>query len=108
MIKQEIRQQVKARVEESPEGISLTHLHNKFQSKLNRTKLRALLGALYKKGEITRERIHKVQRRETMYFPFNGKPIVKRVRKKTKERDKKMLSMKDFMPGKKYQAYIDF
>ncbi len=108
MIKQELRQQVKIVVEQSPDGISLTHLHNKFQSKITRLKLRALLGALYKKNEITRERMKLPQLRETLYFPYNGKPVVRRARKKVRERDKKMLSMKDFMPGKKYKAYLDF
>lgn len=108
MIKLEVKQQVKLLVNQSPEGISLTKLHNIMQSKLTRLKLRSLLGALYKRTQLSRERMTIRNRRETLYFPFNGKPPVTRPRKKVKERDKKMLSMKDFMPGKKYAAYIDF
>ena len=108
MIRIETREQVKALVNQYPEGISLTHLHNKIHRIVTRLQLRTALGSLYMKGEITRERVTTLNRRETKYFPFNGKePLIKK-RNPVKEEDKKMLSMKDFMPGKKYQAYIDF
>ena len=108
MIRIETREQVKAIVMQSPEGISLTQLHNKFHRIMTRLQLRTVLTSLYKKGEISRERVCALNRRETQYYPFNGKPPVTREKRIIKLRDKKMLSMKDFMPGKKYQAYIEF
>ncbi len=107
MINNETRSQIKALVEMSPDGISLTQLHNIVQRLITRFKLRCALGSLYKKGEISRERILNKSRRETMYYPFNGNPPVTRAKKKLRERDKKMLSMKDFMPGKKYAAFLE-
>lgn len=107
MIKSETRQLVRDLVNQSPEGISLTALHNKVQRLIVRIKLRCVLGTLYKNSEISRERVLHKSRRVTLYYPFNGKPPVKRMKKKVRERNKKMLSMKDFMPGKKYQAYIE-
>jgi hypothetical protein len=107
MIKIETKTLIKSIVDQSPEGISLTHVHNKVQRLITRLKLRCVLGNLYKKEEITRERTINKGRRETMYYPYNGKPPVKRKKKLLKERDRKTLSMKDFMPGKKYAAYIE-
>jgi hypothetical protein len=103
----ETRNHIKSIVENYPEGISLTQLHNKFQRTVTRLQLRSLLGVLYMNGEITRQRVSMLSRRVTKYYPFNGSEPVKRKLKHLKERNKKMLSMKDFMPGKKYQAYIE-
>jgi hypothetical protein len=108
MIRIETREYVKTLVNESPEGISLTRLHNKVQRMITRLQLRTALGTLYAKGEISRERVTEFNRRETKYYPFNGQAPVKRAKKAKKESDWGMLSMKDFMPGKKYRAYIDF
>ena len=107
MIRIETREQVKAMVNEYPEGISLTQLHNKVQRIVTRLQLRTLLGALYIRGEIDRQRVKTLNRRETKYYPFNGLPPVKRKRKPKNESDSPMLSLKDFMPGGKYQAYIE-
>jgi hypothetical protein len=106
--KTEIRELVKSLVYEYPDGISLTHLHHKVHREVTRLQLRTLLGALYAKGQITRERVTEFNRRETKYYPFNGQPPVKRAKNKARESDSKMLSMKDFMPGKRYRAYLDF
>jgi hypothetical protein len=104
----ETREQIKTMVMGYEEGISLTELHNKVHREVTRLQLRTLLGSLYMKGEITRERVKEHNRRETKYFPFSGKPPVTRKKKPAQENDSNMLTMKDFMPGKKYQAYIDF
>ncbi len=104
----ETRNEVKAIVDMNPDGISLTHLMNKFQRITTRLQLRTMLGALFTNSEISRERICIHNRRVTKYFPFNGTPPVKKKRNKVKERNRKMLSMKDFMPGRKYSPYIDF
>jgi hypothetical protein len=108
MIGKETRNQVKSMVNDYSEGISLNHLHNKFHRKVTRLQLRTLLGAMYMRSEISRERMITYNKRETKYFPFNGKSPVKRKMNRAKDGDSKMLSMKDFMPGKKYAAYIDF
>lgn len=108
MIKTETREFVKAEVTASPEGISLSELHQQVHRKLTRLQLRTLLDSLYTKGEISRERIKEKNRKETRYYPFNGKACEKRARKMKKETESGMLSMKDFMPGKKYRAYLDF
>lgn len=107
MIRNETREQIKSLVAEYPEGISLTNLHNKVHRIVTRLQLRTLLGSLYTKGEITRERVDALCRRETRYYPFNGQPPVKRIRKPRKECDHEMLSLKDFLPGQKYQPYIE-
>lgn len=108
MIRIETRDQVKCLVAEHPEGISLTELHCKVQRMLTRLQLRTLLGTLYTKGEISRLRVSVLNRRETKYYPYNGMPPVTRKRKQKKENNSDMLSMKDFMPGEKYQPYIEF
>ncbi|HTB31760.1 MAG TPA: hypothetical protein VK808_07025 [Bacteroidia bacterium] len=108
MIRIETREHVRALVEKHPEGITLTKLHNQVYRMITRLQLRTVLGVLYAKSRISRERVHELNRRETKYYPFNGKPPVKRARKPVKVSDTKMLDMKDFMPGKKYQAYLDF
>jgi len=108
MIRLETRQQVRAIVDQREEGVTLTQLHNQFQRMATRLQLRTMLGALYEKGEISRERVKALNRSETKYYPFNGKPPVKRKRNKRTEEDKTMLDMSDFLPGRKYQPYIDF
>lgn len=106
MKKTEIRQQVKSLVMEYPEGISLTYLHNKVHRMVTRLQLRTLLGSLYSRQEISRERVTVHNRRETKYYPFNGLAPVRRKRRPAKENEGDMLSMEDFMPGKKYAPYI--
>ena len=108
MKKIEIRELVKNMVYDYPEGASLTQLHHKVHRLVTRLQLRTLLGSLYLNSEITRERVSVHNRRETRYYPFNGKPPVTRPKGKPKESEGKLLSMKDFMPGKKYRAYLDF
>lgn len=108
MKKTEIRQHVKSLVLEYPEGVSLTHLHLKLHRIVTRLQLRTLLGSLYNRSEISRERVDALNRRETRYYPFNGQGPVRRKRRPAKENEGDMLSMDDFMPGKKYAAYIDF
>ncbi|HTA28448.1 MAG TPA: hypothetical protein VK809_11705, partial [Bacteroidia bacterium] len=107
MIRLETRQQVKIIVDQHDEGITLTRLHNQFQRMVTRLQLRTLLGALYEKGDISRERVLELNRSETKYYPFNGQPPVKRKRKPKQEEDKQILDVKDFLPGGKYQPYIE-
>jgi hypothetical protein len=107
MIRIETREYVKSIVEEYTEGISLSKLHAQLHRTVTRLQLRTVLTALYKNERISRERVHENSRRITKYYPFNGTAPVTRKRKKVRQRDKKMLSMKDFMPGKKYQAFIE-
>jgi len=108
MIRIETREHVKSIVNGYPDGISLTRLHNKVHRMITRLQLRTVLTALYRKGEISRERVTELNRRETRYYPFNGTEPVKRKVNRIKKRSGRMLSMKDFMPGKKYRAYLDF
>jgi len=109
MIKAATREYLKSVVLASNEGISLSELHSKAHRTLTRLQLRTMLDTLYTKGEISRERITTLNRRETRYYPFNGKPPLKRKhRQATENEGSTMLSMKDFMPGRKYAAYIDF
>ncbi len=107
MIRMETRRQVKAIVDQHEEGITLTRLHNQFQRVVTRLQLRTLLGALYEKGEISRERVLELSRSETKYYPFNGTPPVKKKRKQKVEEDKEILDVKDFLPGGMYQPYIE-
>jgi hypothetical protein len=107
MIRIETREHVKYIVNEYTDGISLSALHGKMHRKITRLQLRTLLGKLYAKKEISRERVIALNRRETKYFPFNGSEPVTRKKKAVVENNNKMLSMKDFMAGKKYQAYIE-
>ena len=107
MIKTETRLLIISLVNQADEGISLTSIHNKVQRLITRVKLRYMLSGLYQNGKISRERVLHQNRRETRYYPFSGKPPVSRVKVKVRERDKKILSMKDFMPGKKYRAFIE-
>jgi hypothetical protein len=107
MIRIETREQVKSMVGEYPDGISLTQLHNKVQRIVTRLQLRTMLGTLYTNGEISRERVKTLNRKETKYYPFNGMPPVRRKRKPKTENDGKILTMKDFMLGGNYQAYIE-
>jgi hypothetical protein len=108
MIRIETRLHIKSLVENYPDGISLTKLHNRVYRMVTRLQLRTILGALYMNSEITRQRVFELNRRETKYYPFNGKPPVTKKKNPVKEKDTQMLDMKDFMPGKKYQAYLDF
>jgi hypothetical protein len=103
----ETRQQVKAIVDRYEEGISLTRLHNQFQRMATRLQLRTMLGALYEKGEISRERVKELNRSETKYYPFNGNPPTKRKQKPKLVQEKTMLDRSDFMPGGKYLAFIE-
>ena len=107
MIRIETREQIKALVARYPEGISLTQLHNQVQRLVTRLQLRTMLGALYMKGEISRARVEALNRRETKYYPFNGLPPATKARKPKKENNGRMLTMKDFMVGGKYQAYLE-
>jgi len=108
MIKAETREYIHSVINASPEGVSLSQLHSKVHRKLTRLQLRTMLDGLYMRSQVSKERIEKFNRRETHYYPFSGKPPVKKKRKGKTERDSPMLSMKDFMPGQKYAPYIDF
>ena len=103
----ETRQQVKAMVDRYEEGITLTRLHNQFQRMATRLQLRTMLGALYEKGEISRQRVKELNRSETKYYPFNGNPPVKRKHKLKCHQEKTMLNRTDFMPGGMYLAFIE-
>jgi len=107
MIRIQTRTQVKAIVDGHEEGITLTRLHNQFQRMATRLQLRTMLGALYEKGEISRERVQELNHSETKYYPFNGSPPVKRKRKPKQVQEKTELDMSDFMPGGKYLAFIE-
>jgi len=108
MIKAETREYINSVINASPEGVSLSELHSKVHRTLTRLQLRTMLDGLYMRSEVSKERIEKFNRRETHYYPFNGKPPGKRKRKPKTECENAMLSMKDFMPGQKYAPYIDF
>lgn len=108
MIKPETREYIRSLINNSPEGISLSQLHSKVHRQLTRLQLRSMLDGFYMRSEVSKERIQKFNRRETHYYPFNGKTPVKKKRKHQTECEGSMLSMKDFMPGKKYAPYIDF
>jgi hypothetical protein len=108
MIKTETREYVKSLVMDAQQGISLSELHGKMHRTLTRLQLRTTLDTLYVKGTISRERITELSRRETRYYPFNGKEPMKRKNTQARENESDILSMKDFMPGRKYAAYIDF
>lgn len=106
MTRTEIREHVKSAVHEFPDGGSLTDIHNKVRRLLTRLQLRTLLGNMYAKSEISRERVIYKGKKITHYYPFNGKSPVVRKQQVKQQNTGRILSMKDFRTGGAYNPQL--